>query len=152
MVKQQYAAELDQAPETVLGAVIGNQYKRVVRDTELEHLRQVRMSPRNGVEPFLWDAEGDSAAAERRVALQTLGQTLGSDSVGKPADEPTLWEVPLMYYLCRTFPKQLVLEIVLERWCLAANELGFRLRDKPRGKLEELFGVLRTSEIPSCFT
>ena len=64
VVKQEYAAELDQAPQALLGAMIGCQYERIVGDAELENLRQARVVFRNGVELLLWDTEGGSAATE----------------------------------------------------------------------------------------
>ena len=64
MVKQKYAAKLDQAPVAPLGTVIGHQDKCVVGDTELEHLRQVRISFRYGVELLLRYTEGGRAPTE----------------------------------------------------------------------------------------
>ena len=43
VVKQEHATDLNQAPETIFGTVIGCQHERVVGDTELENLRQARM-------------------------------------------------------------------------------------------------------------
>ena len=56
-MEEEDTAELDQAPQPFLCAVIWDKHERVIGDTELQHAGEKRMSVRNGVKFILRNPE-----------------------------------------------------------------------------------------------
>src|SRR5262249_37410597 len=99
MMEQEDTAQLDQAPQPFLCAVIWDKHERVIGDTELQHACEERVSIGNSVEFILRNPKCGCSATQRCVPFKTLGNTFGSNSVYETSDQLVLGEIPFTNHL-----------------------------------------------------